>query len=359
MIPPLLYVWGDDELVAERLVGRFAAALAGELGAPLERWDLRGDLATATTGAAQLQERLSTAVLFGGGTLAVVTNPGALVRRNDTRDRILEAIGLLATGNALAFVEAAKSGAKGPGSKRLVDAVKAAGGAVREATAPRPTALGAWIESEARDRGLDLAPGAARALADRLGSRVTEGDVDRRYLSRIASGELDKLALRHAIDGGPVTAEDVHALVAEATPGSVWALTDAIGDRRGDVALAALDRLLDTTPEPVLLAVLHRRVVELLELGDRLASGATLAAAAKAMGIASEYRARTLAGQARRWTTAELTRALEGLVELDAMVKGAPGSPEDAAQRRLAFTMWVRDRAGSGGHSGERRAGPG
>ena len=148
-------------------------------------------------------------MLFGGGTLAVVTNPGALVRRNDTRDRVIEAISMLAAGNALAFVEAAKSGAKGPGPKRLVDAVRAAGGSVAQAMAPRPTSLGAWIETEARDRGLSLAPGAARALADRLGSRVTQGDVERRYLSRIASGELDKLALRHAIDGGPVTADDV------------------------------------------------------------------------------------------------------------------------------------------------------
>ena len=349
MIPPLLYVWGDDELVAERLVRRFAAAIAGELGTPLERWDLRGDLATATTGAAQLHERLATAVLFGGGTLAVVTNPGALVRRNDTRDRVLEAIGMLGAGNAVAFVEAAKSGAKGPGSKRLVDAVKAAGGAVREAAAPRPTALGAWIEGEARDRGLALAPGAARALADRLGSRVTEGDVDRRYLSRIASGELDKLALRHALDDGPVTADDVAALVAKTTPGSVWALTDAVGQRQVEAALMALDRLIDTTPEPVLLAVLHRRVVELLELGDRLTGGTSLPAAAKAMGIASEYRARTLAGQARNWSTAELRDALEGLVELDAMVKGAPGSEIDTAQRRLAFTMWVRDHAARDG----------
>jgi len=357
MIAPLLYVWGDDELVAERLIGRFATTLAAELGTPLERWDLRGDLTTAATGAALLHERLATAVLFGGGTLAVVSNPGALVRRNDTRDRVVEAIGTLAGGNALVFVEAAKSGAKGPGSKRLVDAIKAAGGAVRQAMAPRPTALGAWIESEARDRGLDLAPGAARALADRLGSRVTEGDVDRRFLSRIASGELDKLALRHAIDGGPVTADDVRDLVAETTPGSVWALTDAVGERRQDAALTALDRLIDTTPEPVLLAVLHRRVVELLELGDRLADGAALPAAAKAMGMASEFRARTLAGQARNWTTAELTRALDGLVELDAMVKGAPGFEADAAQRRLAFTMWVRDHTVRGG--GERRTGPG
>ena len=360
MIPPLLYVWGDDELVAERLISRFSTALAGELGSPLERWDLRGDLATAAIGAAQLHERLATAVLFGGGTLAVVTNPGALVRRNDTRDRVLEAISMLGVGNAVAFVEAAKSGAKTPGSKRLVEAVKAAGGAIRQATAPRPSALGAWIESEARDRGLPLAPGAARALADRLGSRVTEGDVDRRYLSRIASGELDKLALRHAIDGGPVTADDVHALVAESTPGSVWALTDAVGERRTDAALTALDRLIDTTPEPVLLAVLHRRVVELLELGDRLAGGTALPVAARAMGIASEYRAKTLAGQTRHWTTAELTLALERLVELDALVKGAPGSEADAAQRRLAFTMWVRDHAARDGPGDvERRAGPG
>ena len=227
-----------------------------------------------------------------------------------------------------------------------------------QAMAPRPTALGAWIETEARDRGLSLAPGAARALADRLGSRVTQGDVERRYLSRIASGELDKLALRHALDGGPVTADDVQALVAEATPGSVWALTDAVGERRVDAALTALDRLIDITPEPVLLAVLHRRVVELLELGDRLAAGTALPAAAREMGIASEYRAKTLAGQARLWSTAELVSALEGLVDLDAMVKGAPGSEIDTAQRRLAFTMWVGDHAARNG-SGERRAGPG
>ena len=285
----------------------------------------------------------------------MVANPGALARRNDTRDRVVETIGLMAPGHALAFVEAAKSNAKGPGVRRLSDAVKTAGGAIRDAMAPRPTALAAWITDEARDRGLGLATGAARELADRLGARVTEGDVDRRFLSRIASGELDKLALRHVVDEGPVTADDVRALVSETTPASVWALGDAIGERRVDAAATAIDRLFDATPEPVLLAVLHRRVVELLELGDRLAAGTTLPEAARAMGINSEYRAKTLAAQARRWTTAELTAALHGLVELDAMVKGVPGSESDVAQRRLAFLLWVRDHAGGS----ERLVGPG
>jgi DNA polymerase III delta subunit len=348
VISPLLYVWGDDDLVAGRLVDRFERALADESGSALDRWELRAELTSSATDVSRLAERLGSPVMFGGGTLAVVSNPGALVRRNDSRDRLVAAMGLLAPGNALALVEASRTGAKGPGPRRLSDAVIAAGGRVVAATAPRPTALGAWIEAEARERGLALAAGAARALADRLGARVTDGDVDRRYLSRVASGELDKLALRHAIDGGPVTVDDVEALVARSTPGSVWALTDAVGERRIDAALTALDRLLDVTPEPVLLAVLHRRIVELLELGDRLAHGAALAAAAKTMGIKSEYRARTLATQARHWSTAELAAALGGLLELDAMVKGAPGSAVDPAQRRLAFTMWLRDHATPG-----------
>jgi DNA polymerase III delta subunit len=339
----LLYVWGDDELAAERLVGQFATALGAKLGSRLERWDLRADLVTASTDAAQLYERLATPAMFGGGTLAVVANPGALARRNETRDRVIESIGLLAAGNAIAIVEAAKSNAKGPGLKRFAESITAAGGSVRAAQAPRPTGLGAWIESEARDRHLVLAGGAARELADRLGARVTEGDVDRRYLSRIASAELDKLALRHALDEGPVTPDDVRVLVAETTPSSLWAITDAVGDRRAEAAAMAIDRALDSTPEPVLLAILHRRTVELLELGDRIAGGVGLPAAARAMGITSEFRAKTLAGQARRWTTEQLTKALAGLVELDAMVKGVPGSETDDAQRRLAFQLWVRD----------------
>jgi DNA polymerase III delta subunit len=286
--------------------------------------------------------------MFGGGTLAVVANPGPLARRNDTRDRVIEAIALLAAGNALVIIEAAKSNAKGPGLARFAEAVRKANGAIRAAVAPKPSGLGAWIADEARERRLNLGPGAARELAERLGARVTEGDVDRRFLSRIASGELDKLALRHALDEGPVTPDDVGALVAETTPSSLWAVTDAVGDRRVEAAANAIDRALDSTPEPVLLTILHKRIVELLELGDRLAGGAGLPEASRAMGITSEYRAKTLAGQARRWTTDELTAALAGLLELDAMVKGVPGSETDPTQRRLAFLLWVRERVGPG-----------
>jgi DNA polymerase III delta subunit len=166
--------------------------------------------------------------------------------------------------------------------------------------------------------------------------------------------ELDKLALYRG--SSPIGPDDVAALVAEAVPGSVWAFTDAVGLRQPEKALALLERLLEATPEPVLLAVLHRRVRELLELGDRLAAGERLAAAGKAMGVNSEYRAERLREQAKLWTTDELTAALDGLVELDAMVKGVPGEERLDAQRRLAFSLWVMDHVGRGRPVGATRA---
>jgi DNA polymerase III delta subunit len=124
-------------------------------------------------------------------------------------------------------------------------------------------------------------------------------------------------------------------------------MTDAVGERRTERAIELLERLIESTPEPVLVTVLHRRIRELLEVADRLAGGEPLPAIGRAMKIASEFRVRNLAAQARTWTVDELRAALDGLVELDAMVKGAPGSESDGAQRRLAFTLWIVDNTGS------------
>jgi DNA polymerase III delta subunit len=342
--PPLAFFWGDDDLSAARAIDRFEAALAAESGAPMERWIVLGNRNIAGGLIADLHERVATPVMFGGGTLAVVQNAGALVVKNEDRDALLEAMTLVAPGNALLILDASQSGAKAPVPKRLADAVAAAGGLIRQFKSPKGGALTGWIEAEARERGLTLAPGASKVLAERVGGFVTEGDAERRHQTRIASMELDKLALYRG--GEPITPDDVRALVAEAVPSSVWAFTDAVGKRRVEPALALLDSLLETTPEPVLLAVLHRRVRELLETGDRMNAGERLPAIGKAMGVNSEYRMEQLRDQARTWTTSELTAALDGLVDLDAMVKGVAGSEFSEAQRRLAFSLWVTDNAG-------------
>ena len=342
--PSLAWFWGDDDLMAERAVSKLAKALEAESGSPLERWELRGSLDRAASQVAELNERLATAVVFGGGTMAIVTGIGALAKTTDRQNRLKEIIGLMAPGNALVILEAAKTGTKAASPKKLVDALTAAGGVVRRFETPKAGSLTGWIEAEARTQGVDLGPGAAKEIAQRLGAFVTQGDVDRRTQTWIAAGELTKLAIYR--ESGPVTVDDVRALVPEAVPASVWAFSDAVGGRQRDKALALLGRLLDSTPEPILTNVLHRQIRELLEINDRMASRQSLAAAAKAMGIGNEFRAQTLASQARAWTVPELHAALDGVLALDAMVKGAPDTGQDAAQRRLAFTLWVVDHVG-------------
>ena len=76
---------------------------------------------------------------------------------------------------------------------------------------------------------------AAKVLTERIAGAVAESDVERGEQTRIADGELRKLAV-YAGDR-PITAEDVEALVADTRPASVFAITNAI-DRR-DAAAAA------------------------------------------------------------------------------------------------------------------------
>lgn len=337
---PLAYFYGDDDLTIDRLVARFGAALAGD-GERLERWTLRGNRNLAPAQIAELQGRVTTATMFGGGTVAVVTNAGALMVRVEDRDALLGLVPLVADGNALVIVEQSPSGAKGPGQAKLAEAIRAAGGHVRGVESPKEGALAAWIDSEAHDRGIRLGVGAAKELATRIGGFVREGDAERRDQTRRASMELDKLALYRP--DTPIAPGDVRALVAEAVPGSAWALADAVGARHAAVAIRLLDELLESMPEQVIIVVLHRRIRELLELLDRMPTAKSLAAAALAIGVRSDFRARRLAEQARNWTADELIVAIDGLLGLDEVVKTAPGRPGEDARHRLAFALWIHD----------------
>jgi DNA polymerase-3 subunit delta len=342
---PLAFLWGDDELAISRAVDDLAGSLETDTGAPLERWTIRGSEAPPSIVIGRIGERVATPQLFGGGTLAVVAGVGPIVKRAEDRDALLAVFATVAPGNALAFTEATESGRKQPPHKPVVDAVTAAGGVVRELRAPRAGALAGWIEKEARSRSLTLAPGTARELATRIGGFVQESDAERGYQTRLAVMELGKLALYRP--EGPLTPDDVRALAAEAVPSSLWALADAVGLRRVARATELLERHLATTPEPVLVTVLHRRIRELLEVADRLANGESPGSLVRSMKLVP-FRAERLVEQARTWTVEELVRALDGLIELDATILGAPGSPQGDAQHRLAFGLWLVEDVATG-----------
>jgi DNA polymerase III delta subunit len=332
---PLAYFWGDDAFGLEAAVeafrkdpNRFPEGLP-DRWRPEERPESGRLLG-------EIRERL------GAGSIAIVGGLCAQLRSTAGKEEFAAILATVAPGNGLAIVEETESGGREAPSKVVAEAIRNAGGVVVQLQAPREGALAAWIETRARERDIKLGNGVARELAMRVGGFIREGDVERQQQGRIAVMELEKLALRHA-DDGPVTVEDVQELVAEAVPGSMWAFVDAVAMRQRSRALELLERLIEDKPAPVLLAVLHRRLRELIEVQDRLERGETPGSLVRSMRLVP-FRAETLARQAKGWSGPELDGALDGLVELDAQVKGVGGRRSTDARDRLAFDLWITDR---------------
>jgi DNA polymerase III delta subunit len=341
-MPVVAYFRGGDGFALDRAVVQIARRLGEETGAAPDRWRVAG----ADVNAAQIAERVGTAPMFGGGCVAVVTDPGPLLRSKDSREALERAIGAVAPGNALVFVEQGDAGTKRAAIYTgLEAAVIKAGGTAREFAAPKAGQVAGWLRNLAKERGLALERDASEELARRVGAFVQEGDVDRQRQGTLAAGELEKLALYR--QAAPITIDDVRALVPEVIPDSTWAMLDAVADRRVDIAGPLLDRLLDTTPLPVIIVQLHRRIRDLLVAADLVASGARNPEIVKAIG-GHPFRVQKLTEQAHRWTPQELEAALEGILELDAMIKGAVDSGSTERQVRLAFTLWMGERVASG-----------
>jgi DNA polymerase III delta subunit len=340
---PIGYYWGDDGYGLERAADALRERVEATVGGTLERWRVTGDEASP----ARIHERIATAPLFGPGTIVTVVEPAPLVRSKAEREALVVVLGQLAPGNALAFLEPADaSGRRSATLDALRDAVVAAGGEAREFRAPKEGQMAAWIEKRAQERSVRLARGAAQVLAERIGAFVREGDVDRRRMGQLAVGELEKLALYRP--DAEVSADDVRALVPEAIPGSTWALLDAVAARRVRPAIELLERLIESTPEPVLLAQLHRRLRELIEVADHLAAGESPQSLVRIL-KQKPFRVQKLAEQARAWSIPELQLALEGILELDERVKGL--EPATERQRRLGFALWIATRVAPAGAS--------
>ncbi len=331
---PLGYYWGDDSYGVNHAPDSLATRLAGG-GPPLDRVRLSG----AETSAAEIAEKVATATLFGGGTLVVVAEPAPLVATKPLAARIAEAIGAVAPGNGLAFLDTVDGTARRPASlDALRKTVADAGGDVREFKAATQDGMARWIADRARERDITISAAAATELARRVGANVRERDVDRRRQGELAVAELEKLAM-YRLDG-PIGPEDVKALVADAVPGSTWAFLDAVGMRRADVAADLADRLEDV-PAPLLVTHLHRRIKQLIDVADLLASGTPAGELVRRLKL-NPYVAEKLAAQARTWTLPELDAALAGLLDLDAALKGHDGG--GGLRRRAAVTLWIAEK---------------
>jgi DNA polymerase III subunit delta len=218
----------------------------------------------------------------------------------------------------------------GKPAAKLAKAVGDAGGEVLAFDAPRQRDLPRSLVAEAKQRGFDLDPAAARLLVQRLGSSPM----------RLAN-ELDRLAL-WAGDEGEVGVEDLEAMISDTSEAAVWSLSDALLEGNAAAALAISDRLLaqgeNVTGMVYALASRLRKAQAALE---QLEAGTPPKQVESSLGM-HPYAARQLLARVRDCSVEQLRDATASLADLEVWCRGGTEYGDS-----LAFTLALRRAAGA------------
>lgn len=177
-------------------------------------------------------------------------------------------------------------------------------------------ALLGFVKREAERSGVPLAPGAADALIEAVGSQLL-----------LLRRELEKAAL-YAGPGQRVTREQVAETASLVAEEPIWDLTDAIGEGRTPQALHVLRRLLRSgSPPPMLLGSLASHFRKLA----RTRSGQAPPG--------HPFAVRKLEHQAGRYSGERLIACLHAIHEVDEVLKGQGALPPDIALERLVIGL--------------------
>lgn len=189
---------------------------------------------------------------------------------------------------------------------------------------PRPSELPGWLAKRARaEHGADLEMQAAQLLAAGVGPRLG-----------VLAQELDKL-VTYAAPSKKIGVEAVRACVGALPQVDRWRWIDGVVERRIGRALNELPALLDSGEGAVgLIAALGEA---LIRVGLARDGEAALVKVLKRDGAYHNlsWKVRTYVQQARRWSAAEIDRALEELLRADRLIKSGGLSDRAALEEAL------------------------
>ena len=198
---------------------------------------------------------------------------------------------------------------------------------VKEFPELKPGAVLQWIFDRAEGLGADISPKGADALRDLLGNKMW-----------ILANELDKLAAY--AQGRRIEAADVRALVHEAREVKIFALVDAVVEKRPPVALHLLCRLVEEGSDfGYLLAMMSRQYRLIIQAKELSLSGITSQEIGQRLDIHSGFVLQKVLDQADRYSLSRLKAAYHRLLEADESVKRGRYSDE------LALELLVHDLA--------------
>jgi DNA polymerase-3 subunit delta len=321
---PAYLIHGDDHgRIAERRARLRALAEAESGPAGIEL--LEGERATPDGAAAALQ-----AMTFALGRRFVIVD-GVERWRDGDLDVLKQAMHDLPPDTTVAFFAREEGRRRAPAGLR--ETVKRAGGDVSAEGTVKGFQLPRWAAARARELGLELEGGAAKALVARVGER------QQRLLR-----ELEKLALEHP-PGTRFGVSELEASAAASAQRRTWALGDALV--AGDAA-AAIRLYLELRGQgervPGLLYQMTARLRQAAEVAGRLEAGEPVAQVRRDLRMPSGAAERLIADVGRT-DAGRLRRAIERMADLELASRGARALGEDTAALRAIAAITTSDGA--------------
>jgi DNA polymerase III subunit delta len=278
----------------------------------------------AGAGPSDILNAADTLTLFGGKRLVVIHDVQSLTKA--AREALDRYLAKPSEGSVVVLIAS--------GRTNLAKSVEAVG-AVINLELPRGRGLVTWLRERARERGLKLDDRGARALIESVGNELRDLHT---ALEQLATG---------LGPGGVVGPEDVYRAFPRFADERVYALTDAVGERKISVAMITLRRLLEQEDAPlVVFGALTAHIRRLIVARAYADKGAR--AVGDALGF-PPWRAKKIYEQAKGFRQEELNEAMQILAETDVEMKGGDLSPEAALERAvLRIVAGDSLRAGAG-----------
>lgn len=262
---------------------------------------------------AEVMGALDTPSLLGGRRLVVVRDAQSL--KKDHNEALERYIASPSPQAVLVLISSGRS--------KLEGAVKKSGSVI-SLDIPKGRRLVTWLRERSIVHGIKMDDRGAWALIDSVGTSLRDLD-----------GALEQLATQLG-HGAKIGVAEVRQAFSRLADERIYALTDAVGDRKLPLAMTALRRLLEQGDEPlVIFGAINNHVRRMLRARRYADQGPK--AVGDAMGLPG-WRAERLHKQARAYREEELVQAIELLADTDIELKGGD-MPGPAALERMVLQI--------------------
>ncbi len=315
---PVTLLQGEERLLVDEALRRILAAAVDD---PTDAMAVsRVDLAQSGTGAKEILAACRSIGLFATRQAVIVRAAEVLDKRADDRDALKAYVTQPDPSTTLVLVATKLNGNHG-----LVRTLKKQGG-VLTFNRMKAWQVPDWIGAEARRIGHGMDEGAARLVADLVGTDLNQ--------LRLA---IDQLSLYVGPDA-PITGTDVETLLSATRSHTIFELVDAVAERRSVAALRHLHAMLEHR-EPALriLAMLVRHFRMLWQAAEARAQGASMGDIRARLKL-HEFVAKKLWAQCVKFNARSLSRAYDRLYETDLKLK-SKGLDDAMVMERLVMEL--------------------